>query len=84
METEHFQQRKHADYVPEDNLEVFAITQLSAHWRNYYATAPEERLGDEDFWDRQIPISVAELGIDPRKAEQLCVIAKLEAQLDIH
>lgn len=53
---------------------------IAEHWREFYSQTDAERMGDEGVWDSILRNSVVEMGIDPSSAENLCAIAKLEAQ----
>jgi hypothetical protein len=53
---------------------------IAIHWREYFSRPPAERLGDEETWDASLVNTVIDLGIHRKVAENICVLAKLEAQ----
>ncbi len=65
----------------EEIITTAAIIAMTSVWRKYYATDPEQRLGDEESMDARMPGVLIEIGIDPTQAQVLHTIAKLNAQL---
>lgn len=60
----------------------FLVGVVAEHWRDFYSQSEEDRLGDEECWDVILRNSIVEMGFDPDEAENLCVIAKLDAQFE--
>jgi hypothetical protein len=58
-----------------------ALMVITSHWRTYNNTPLEHRLGDENTWDTILPKVLVDVGIEQAKAEELCELAKLNAQL---
>ena len=70
----------------EDAAEVVtmgALMALRLYWQDYNSSPPHERLGDEDSWDAILPDVLVDVGIEPSKARELCIAAKLDAQLQL-
>lgn len=67
------------DRLPNDAS--LAVQLVSEHWRNFYATPSHLRLGDEGFWDEILPSAIVDsIYVTPEEAQQICVVAKLDAQ----
>lgn len=70
------------ELVSDDLVNTAAYLAARSHWRAYFDDPRDQRLGDEDSWDRQVTTALGELGISQAQAAEINQFAKFESQFD--